>query len=174
MRTWQRALTLCAFGGLAACSASIPPGMPTAMLRVTASAPPETVVIFAPACFSDRKYVFNGLIGNPLTGETSKVPMLGSRTDSNNQVIERLIPADRPIAFISNGGANSRTDANMVVRCNLTWGFTPKAGEQYHYVYTLTESACAGHLSRLSLVNGQIQETPVPLTSHPSQDAACP
>jgi hypothetical protein len=174
MRTWQRAITLCAFGGLAACSTAIPPGMPTAMLRVTAAAPPETVVLFAPACYSDRKYVRNGMIGDPLFTETPKVPMLGSIAEANNQILERVIPADRPIAFVAQGGANSRTDPKLVVRCNLTWGFTPKAGEQYHYTHTLNDQSCVGSLTRLSLVNGKIQEAPVPLTGYPTQDAACP
>lgn len=153
---------------LAGCAASIPQGMPTAMIRATADVP----TIFAPACLSDRSYVFNGLIKHASWSEASPVKMHGTRTDKNNQAIERLIPAGRGMAFMMSG--TIPTEKPDVYRnCRITFAFEPQPGEQYSAHLNFLEKGCFVRLAKLDLQQGQIKESPIVPMYYSKQEDAC-
>lgn len=153
---------------LAGCAASIPQGMPTAMMRATADVPS----IFAPACLSDRSYVFNGLIKHDYWSEVSPVKMYGTRADKNNQVIERLIPAGRGIAFMMSGVAPT-DKPDIYKNCRVTFAFEPKPDEQYSAHLTFHEKGCSVNLARLDLQQGQIKKTQIMPVFYNKQEDAC-
>ena len=79
---------------LSGCVTSFPEGIPTATIRFTSNVP----VIIKPICGRDN-FIKQGLIKNDYLSEVSPVKMYGTRSDKNNEVIERLIPAERTLPF---------------------------------------------------------------------------
>ena len=147
-----------------------PEGIPTAMIRFTANAP---VAIGMP-CERDR-FVKGVFIKNPYTSEMSSVKMYGSRSDKNNEVIERLIPADRTLSFRIMWGKPTRSG---IVQCIAVISFRPMPNEQYQADYVLSPDAfCALKMYRLSEKNGAIQKTEIPVKRYPAAEkasAVCP
>mgnify|MGYP001760691124 CR=1 FL=1 len=154
--------------GLAGCAASIPKDMPTAMIRATADVP----TIFAPACLSDRTFVFNGLIKHNYWSEVSPIKMHETRSDKNNQVIERLIPAARKFAFMMSGTAATEKP-DVYSNCRVTFSFEPKPGEQYAAHLVFAENRCMVQLSRLDLQFGKLTKTPIMPMFYNKQEDAC-
>jgi hypothetical protein len=83
------------------------------------------------------------------SGEVSELHMLDTPPRSN-QVIERLIPAERPAVFsfiqisgVNPTGVNSvGLLGNIINHCTVTMIFTPKANAQYEAVYSNSEEIC--------------------------------
>jgi hypothetical protein len=147
-----------------------PEGIPTAMIRFTANAP---VVIGMP-CERDR-FVKGGFIKNPYTSEMSPVKMYGTRGDKNNEVIERLIPAERTLPFrVMWGGGVAR----RMVQCVVVFSIRPAPHEQYQADYVLSpDGFCALKMYRLSEKNGAIEKTEMPVKRYPAAEkasAVCP
>jgi hypothetical protein len=151
---------------LGGCAASIPEGMPTAMLRFTADGYMSQIY---PVCPGDRSLVKVGFVNNQLWSEVSPVKMLGTRPDKNGQVLERLIPAGRPVGFAFTVARDEKIRQNQnrsgYSECSLIFVFTPTAGEQYHadYQWPKDSSQCFIKLSRLSDNHGKISRTEVPV-----------
>jgi hypothetical protein len=151
---------------LSGCFASIPHGTPTAMLRFTSGTPAS----ISAACLKDRSLVFNGLVLSDYWSEVSPVKMLGTRSDKNNQVIERLIPADREMAFVV-GGSIGQGDGYSV--CSVTLSFAPKPAEQYQIHFSFRGEKCSAALFRLTENGGAIEKTPITPMYFNSQGDAC-
>jgi hypothetical protein len=140
----------------------IPEGMPSAKIRFTAG---EDMTNVALHCPDDRHYVKQGLINNPYWHEISPVKMYGTREDKNNKVLERLIPAERTVAF-SMSSARPGIQADKYRRCEFIFEFTPNAGQQYQADFLWIGDKCGVNLVRLSKDNGSIQRTEVPVKMH--------
>jgi hypothetical protein len=154
---------------LSGCMASIPPGTPTAMIRFTSTVQST----MSAACLKDRSLVFNGQIKNPYWSEVSPVKMIGTRSDKNNDVIERLMPAGREFIFRLGGEAVAGELPNTFRSCSTVFGFTPKVGEQYQHDFDQVGLKCISKLYRLSEVSGVIQRTPMPTTLYDRELPAC-
>ena len=154
------------------CVTGVPEGMPSAMLRFTADGYESQIY---PVCPEDRRLVKVGLVNNRFWNEVSPVQMHGTVPEKNNRVIERLIPAGRRIGFTFT--ASQPKNRNEYYACNVVFAFSPVAGEQYQadYVWPTGAERCSVKLSRLSLVNGVLQKSamPVGLYPLPERDKAC-
>lgn len=153
---------------ISGCAASIPEGMPTAMIRFNSNV--RTIV--APACLSDRKYVFNGMINMSTWSEVSPVKMLGTRPEKTGTVMERLMPAERDFAFLVSG-TTGEASAREFLNCRVVLGFRARQGEQYEVNYEMHGEVCRATLSRLGGTDSAIQRTPVAATYYRSQDDPC-
>jgi hypothetical protein len=147
-----------------------PDGIPTAMIRFTANAP---VAIGMP-CERDRS-VKGGFIQNPYSSEVSPVKMYGTRSDKNNEVIERLIPAERTLPFriMWGGGIDWK-----LVQCVATFSIRPVPQEQYQADYLLAyNGSCTLKVYRLAEKKGAIVKTEIPVKRYPEAEGAtavCP
>jgi hypothetical protein len=159
---------LLAISVLSGCAASIPEGMPTAMIRFNSNV--RTIV--APACMSDRKYVFNGMINMSTWSEVSPVKMLGTRPDKTGAVMERLTPAEREFAYVVSG-TTGEASAREFLNCKVFLGFKARQGEQYEVNYTMDGNVCRATLSRLTGTESAIQRAPVSATFYRAQDEPC-
>jgi hypothetical protein len=150
-----------------------PDGIPTAMIRFTANVP----VIVGVPCKND-KFVRGGLIKNPYTREVSPVKMHGTRSDKNNEVIERLIPAERTLHFRVLWGHGAVDGSTIrLTQCIVAFSFRPQPHEQYQADYLLGANSCDVKVYRLSAQNGAIQKTQIPVKRHPEAETAsivCP
>jgi hypothetical protein len=153
---------------LSGCAASIPEGMPTAMVRFNSNV--RTIV--APACLTDRKFVFNGMINMSTWSEVSPVRMLGSKTDKTNTALERLIPAEREFAFLVTG-TTGEASAREFLNCRVVVGFKPRTGEQYEVNFHMEDKGCRATLSQLTGADTAIQRTRVPAVFYKTQDEPC-
>ena len=149
------ALFLAAFAGCAL-TYSIAQGTPTAMLRFTANT--ESAGFTMP-CSKDVRLVKHGTVGNPWLEEQSELKMYGSREDKNGEVIERLISADRELAFFIGGG--KRKEDGKRYGCSLAISFVPRAGEQYEANYQWIGDKCTVNVYRLSMGKQEIQKSPL-------------
>jgi hypothetical protein len=143
-----------------------PEGIPTAMIRFTANVP---VAVGLP-CEKDR-FIKGGMIKNEWWREISPVKMYGTRSDKNNEVIERLIPADRTLPFrvmFAHGTVSGSTIRTS--RCVLVFSFRPQPHEQYQADYVLGTDSCNLKMYRLSEKNGAIQKTEMPIKLYPDPE----
>jgi hypothetical protein len=164
----MRIVTALLLGSLAACAIyGIPEGTPTAMLRLTTDTPGAH---FSLPCSTDTLLVKQALVGNPHWAEQSELKMYGTRPDKNSEVIERLIPADRELAFFVNGGR--RKEDGQGYGCSLTMSFVARAGEQYEASYRWIGDRCTVNVYRLSTGNQGIQKTPLEANYAPGR--RCP
>ncbi len=158
---------------LAGCATTppFPEGIPTAMIRFTAN---EPVFIGVP-CKKDQ-FVKGGFIKNSYVREISPVKMYGTRSDKNNDVVERLIPADRTLSFRVMWGGGV---AGRMVQCVRVFSITPVPHEQYQVDYVLSrqDGSCTLKTYTLSEKNGVIQKTEIPVKRHPEAETVgvvCP
>lgn len=142
---------------LTGCAASFPEGIPTAMIRFTANVP----VIIKPMCSRDN-FIKLGLIKNEYLSETSPVKMHGTRSDKNNEIVERLIPAERTLLFrVRWGHAAVSVSSVKLTQCDVVFSFMPRPHEQYQADYVFGANSCDLKMYRLSEKNGAIQKTEV-------------
>lgn len=151
---------------LAGC-ASFPEGIPTATIRFTADAP----VIIKSMCPGDT-FIKPGLIRNPYLSETSPVKMYGTRNDKNNEVVERLIPAERTLLFRVRWGHAGMSGSQMTLtQCDTLFSLAPRPQEQYQADYALGANSCSLKLYKLSEKSGVIQKTEIPVRLHAASES---
>lgn len=142
---------------LSGCANPFPEGIPTAMIRFTSNVP----TIIKPICGRDN-FIRQGFIKNDYLSEMSPVKMYGTRSDKNNEVIERLIPAERALPFrVRWGHAGVSGSTIKVTQCDAVFSFKPLPREQYEADYVLGANSCDLKLYRLSERNGAVQKTEV-------------
>lgn len=136
----------------------LPQGTPSAMIRFTS----DTPVQFSLPCSKDAALVKRGLVHNQFWKEQSEIKMYGTRPDKNSDVMERLIPAERELAFMF-GSTSAGTDGTIgdktIYACMVTMSFIPRTGEQYEATYRWIGDHCTVKLYRLSASNEEIRKT---------------
>lgn len=181
MRVRVRGLLLIVSLLIAGCAIEhpLPPGTPTAMIRFTSNVP----IIIWPMCERDN-FMITTVVRNSYLSEVSPVKMYGTRSDKNNEVVERLIPADRTLFFRIRWGTAWTTTGptgmqTSITQCDRIFELSPVPGEQYQADYELVGfgSDCTVYLSRLTVDDsGQVDNDPLPVTFHPDDKetyAAC-
>lgn len=144
---------------LSAGCVSFPEGIPTAMIRFTANAP----VIITSMCPRDN-FIRQGLIKNDYLSETSPVKMYGTRSVKNNEIVERLIPAERTLLFrVRWGHAGVSGSQISLTQCDILFSLAPRPHEQYQADYILGSNSCGLKMYRLSEKSGAIQKTEIPV-----------
>lgn len=123
------------------------------MIRFTS----DTPVQFSLPCSQDGTLVKRGLLHNQFWKEQSEIKMHGTRPDKNSDVMERLIPAERELAFMF--GATSAGMNGAIYACTLTMSFIPRTGEQYEATYHWIEDRCTVKLYQLSANNEEVRKT---------------
>lgn len=142
---------------LSGCVASFPQSIPTAMIRFTANVP----VIIKSMCARDN-FIKQGLIKNEYISETSPVKMYGTRSDKNNEIVERLIPADRTLLFrVRWGHAAVSLSSTQITQCDAVFSFMPRPYEQYQADYVRAANSCHLKMYKLSEKNGALEKTEV-------------
>lgn len=140
----------------------LPEGTPTALMRVTSNG---GNALFRPICGRDLEWVQGGLINNPFSNEVSPVRMYGTRTDKNNLVIERAIPAERPFGLLVNGALSAAVSGRRDLNCGGNVVFNPVEGAQYHVVHEWLGGydTCQISVYRLTQeISGEVRRTRVP------------
>ena len=144
------------------CVSSIPEGTPTAKIRFTSDVP----VVITPVCTRNESVIRRGSVKVGLKEESS-VKMYGTRSDKTNDVIERLIPAERTLPFRIRWGHYGHP---RLTSCEVFFYFTPRPNEQYQADYALGNSQCTIKLYQLSQSNGTIKKTEIPASRFEAKD----
>lgn len=95
--------------------------------------------------------------------ETSKLQMLGSSSNPEKYIRERLIPANKPLYYELNA-ADVAVQYVPGFSCTNAGVFKPKAGAEYELVYNVTYMGreCSVRVTELvSGVGGQVDRVPV-------------
>ena len=161
----HKRLPLIIFSAFAtSCVSAIPEGTPTAMIRFTSDVP----VIITPICSQNESVIRRGWVKVGMK-EQSPVKMYGTRSDKTNEVIERLIPAERALPFRIRWGHYGHP---RLTSCEVNFHFTPRANEQYQADYSLGSDHCTVRLYRLSQSNGTIRKAELPINRFEAKDEA--
>ena len=135
------------------CATPFPEGIPTAAIRFTSNVP----IIVRPVCSRDSFIKQAPVkVDSNFLKEVSPVKMYGTQSDKNNEVIERLIPAERALPFRVRWGHYAHP---KLTSCEILFSFSPRPDEQYQLDYRLLSGSCTLKLHRLSEQNGLIQKT---------------
>lgn len=173
------ALAIAAAAALAGCQTYyVPPASgPTAKLRVQIEADDYFVVPYVwtgglckdPAILSLIGASPQWVTAEHAAKERSSLNMLGGTSAANAKRVERLVPAERPLALSLH---SNRPGGGKLQLCNSNLSFTPESGREYEVSHMLGSNACLVAVNEL-VADGRGFKR-VPLTSVVQHPSKCP
>lgn len=178
-RNLSTALAIAAIAALAGCHTYYVPPVsgPTAKLRVQVE--PDDYFVVAgvwngglckdPAIISLIGASPHWVTAEHAEKERSRLNMLGGTSAANAKRVERVVPAERPLAL----SLHSNRPANGSLHlCNFNLSFTPQTGHEYEVSHKAGGGTCLVAVNEL-VADGQSFKR-VPLTSVAQHPAKCP